>query len=626
MRYHSPQAWRNKSAGDAHKKIEKKLVYSASSGKKIPSVKQLKYIGRVLPPLQMWVLRVVAIILVANIMFLGWKYYQAHTTAIAKAGGGYTEGLVGSPQYINPLFLQNNDVDRDMAKLMYSGLTKYDNNRVITPDLAEKYELSSDGKTYTFYLRKDVKWQDGEPFTASDVAFTIARIQDPATKSPLYLSFRDVKINKVDDHTIQLGLPKPFAPFLDLTTIGILPQHIWADVASENFSNVPQNIKPIGTGAWKFKALQKGRDGDIRSYTLEKNESYYGQQPYLNTITLKFYPDVDSAVQALKNRKVDGISFLPRDLRSTLEKETDLVYYTFNLPQYTSIFFNQAANADLKSKAVRQALALAIDKDRIVREVLNNEGEVIGAPILKGFLGYYEEVKKYPFDLSKAGDLLEAAGWKKDTDGSWFVEQEVTVPPTDAEKELAAKEKKDPPKDKIEKQKHVLRVVLVTVNQPENAKAAQIAKEGWESAGIKVELRLVDSSRVKPEVIDTRDYHAFLYGEIIGSDPDLYPFWHSSQTRPPGLNLAIFSNPEADKLLVDARQISDPEKREGMYKKFQDILAEEVPAVFLYNPNYNYVVSKKVRGITDEKHIVDPSDRFNDISYWHVKTKRIWNQ
>ncbi|MDP2656006.1 MAG: ABC transporter substrate-binding protein [bacterium] len=623
MRYHSPQAWRTRS-GDAHKKIEKKLVYSTVAGKKIPNLKQFKYIGRVLPPLQMWLLRGVVILLVANVFFLSWKYYETHTVAVAKDGGGYTEGLVGSPQYINPLFLQSNDVDRDIAKLVYSGLTKYDDNRTVMPDLAERYELSSDSKTYTFYLRHDVQWHDGEPFTADDVAFTISRIQDPATKSPLYLSFRDVKINKVDDYTIQLGLPKPYAPFLNLTTIGVLPQHVWADVASENFSNVPQNTKPIGTGAWKFKTLQKGGSGDIRSYIVEKNDTYYGSKPYLNAVTFKFYPDIDSAVQALKNRKVDGISFLPRDLRANLEKETDLAYYTFNLPQYTSIFFNQTANADLKTKAIRQALALSIDKDRIVREVLNGEGEVISAPILKGFLGYNDGVKTYPFDLTKAMDLLSAAGWKKNDEGKWYQEEKVTVTPTTEEIAAAQRDKKEVPKERVEIQQHLLHIVLVTVNQQESAKAAQIVKEGWDASGVDVEVRLVDPSRVKSDIIDSRDYDAFLYGEIIGSDPDLYPFWHSSQSRPPGLNLAVFNNPTADKLLVDARQISDPDKRAEMYIKFQDILAEEAPAVFLYNPNYNYVVSKKVQGIADEKHIVDPSDRFNDIPSWHVKTRRIW--
>ncbi len=627
MRNYSPQSWRSKR--DFNRSYDKKMVYSLS-GKKFPSLKQLRYASHVLSPIENWILRILAGFLIICIVFLGWKGYEANTVEVPKVGGQYTEGVVGTPQYVNPILFRENDVDRDISSLVYSGLMRYDNNRKIVPDLAERYELGADAKTYTFFLRKDVTWHDGTPFNADDVVFTIQKIQDTATQSPLVRSFQDVKIEKVDDYTVRFVLARPFSPFLDLTTIGILPQHVWGEVASANMALDGKNLKPIGTGPWKFKSLQKGKEGDIRSYLLERNDKYYGQKPYLKTLTFKMYPDVDSVVQALKNRNVEGISFLPRELRDKLKQDKDLKYYTFNLPQYTAVFFNQTANADLKSKAVRQALALSVDRDRIVREVLAGEGRTINGPILPGFLGYDELVKTYPFDTEKARDLLQAAGWKRGDDGIWAREDKVVVEvpaaPVDPKKKDDKKKTDTKPEKTITTQKHQLSITLVTVNQPEQAKVAQIVKEGWADMGVKVELQLVDPSRIKTDVIDTRSYDAFVYGEIIGSDPDLYPFWHSSQARKPGLNLAVYANTDADKLLEEGRQISDEGQRATRYQKFQQILAEEVPAIFLYYPTYNYVVASSIHGIGDGKEIVYPSDRFVDLGYWYAASKRVFKK
>lgn len=615
MPSYSPLRWRRNK--DHHKAFHKKLVYSLSDSR-IPSFAQLRYLFSVVSPWQKRLVMALMVLIVANTGFLSWRYYESITNEVAKGGGGYTEGLVGAPQYINPILLQNNDTDRDLSRFIYSGLMKYDQEAKIVPDLAEKYELSADQKTYTFTLRKDVKWHDGEPFNADDVLFTITKIQDPIIRSPLYISFKDVKVLKKDDYTIQFILPKPFAPFIDLSTIGIIPRHIWQDVSAEYFGLSGVNLKPVGTGMWKYKSLQRESDGTLRSYTMARNDDYYSGVPYLGKLVFKFYPDTDSVIQALKNRNVDGISFLPRELRDRLQKDTDLKYYTFNVPQNTAIFFNQSKNADLRSKAVRQALALTVDKDKIVRDVLAGEGRVIHAPILPGFFGYHEGVKQYSLDEERAKGLLEAAGWKRDANG-WYKEEKSQKTSTEGSSKKAGK-----PSTETVVERHSLVITLVTVNQPESAQAAEVVKEGWVKFGVGATVELVDSARIKSETIDTRDYDALLYGEIVGADPDLYPFWHSSQARAPGLNLAVFANGDADKLLEQGRQTSDENKRGEFYRKFQDILAEEVPAIFLYNPSYNYVVASKIKGIATAKQIVYPSDRFTDISEWYEKTMRTW--
>ncbi|MBI4239469.1 peptide ABC transporter substrate-binding protein [Candidatus Uhrbacteria bacterium] len=604
MHIYSPRWW--KKGKTNHTALDQELVTSLSPFR-FPRFKQLKYLPKILSRQEYLVIKALLVVIVVNVVFLGWRGYVGATTPTPSSGGIYTEGLVGFPRSINPVLVANNDVDRDLVNLVFSGLLRYDSDRKIIPDLAESYEVSQDEKTYTFYLKKNIQWHDGEPLTADDVVFTFSRVQDQRVKSPYYASYKDVRIEKKDDSTVQFILPAPFAPFLDLATRRIVPQHAWREVAPENFFLSALNVKPIGSGMWKFHSLKKDRDGTIRSYTLVRNDNYYGTKPFLQKFAMKFYPDVESAIQALKNGNVDGISFLPRELRDRLVQHRGLQYYTFHLPQYTALFFNQYQNADLKAKAVRQALAYSIDKERLVREILKGEGSVIHAPILPGFVGYDEAARAYALDLEKARGLLETAGWKKDTSGMYGKEER-----TDTKKN-----------DSNASKTRALKITLTTVNTPENSRVAEVIKENWESLGVGVELQVVESTVIKNEVIDPRNYQALLYGEIIGSDPDLYPFWHSSQSQAPGLNLSVYSNSDADTLLEQGRQVGQTEKRAEIYKKFQGILTEELPAIFLYNPTYNYVVSSDIQGVSDKKQIVYPSDRFVDIANWYKKSKRI---
>ena len=552
-------------------------------------------------------MKVLFIIIAINLVFLGWRFYTSTTEEIPRQGGTYTEALVGSPQYINPLYAQN-DVDRDLTRLVYSGLLRYTTDRKLVGDLAESYSVSEDGKTYHFILRKNVVWHDGTPFTADDVVFTTQLIQDSKSRSPFGLSFKDVRIEKKNNYEVEFILSRPFAPFLDLATIGVLPRHIWSSIQPENLFSASPNLRPLGTGAWQFQSFKKESDGSIRSYTFARNERSIATKPYLDKIIFKFYPDSDTAIQALKNRHVDGVSFLPRDLRDRLAKDKDLIYYSFNLPQYTAIFFNSNTQKELESKALRQALAYAIDTKRIIREALSGQAVQIAGPLLPGFIGYHDGIKPYAYDPDKARSLLQTAGWKKDEQGFFKTEMKET-------------KRSDGSIEKIEEKKR-LTVKLTTVQRPEHVATADLIKKDWEAIGVQTQVEFVEPSLVKTEVIDARQYEAFLYGSIIGSDPDLYPFWHSSQASSPGLNLSGFSNSDADRLLEEARHITDEKERSKRYRKFQEIIRTETPAIFLYSPSYNYVVNREIKGIRNGKQLIYPADRFSDLSEWYRKTKR----
>lgn len=566
--------------------LDQQLIGSVSRKRKF-SVAQFKYLHRILTQREYRIVQILGIILIVNLAFLSWKAYQQMTVEVPNVGGTYSEGLVGSPSTINPLFLHTNDSDRDLVALVYSGLMRYTADRTIEPDLAESFELSEDQKTYTFTLRRDVVWHDGEPFRASDVVFTLSRIQDPAVKSPLYASYKDITVKKEDDYRISFTLTKPFAPFLDLATVPILPEHLWGELTADQLPISALNLKPVGTGPWKFRSLQKEKDGTIRSYTLSRNNEYHGGKPFVERLIFKFYPDMQSAVQALKNRHIDGVSFVSREERESLARDPALRVRSLHLPQYAALFVNLNGKKDLQSRDVREALAYAIDKERIVAQGMGGEAEVIQGSIPKGLLGYHADIRTYAYDRGKAEELLDKAGLKKGEDG-----------------------------------KRALTIELATVDTPERARIAEMVKEMWEGIGLTVALTYEPQGTIRELVLNPRKYDILLYGAVVGSDPDLYPFWHSSQVNAPGLNLSQYSDTDADKLLEEARTTPDIQKREELYRKFQDILARDLPALFLYTPIYYTVVTKEISGVRDSLRISYPSDRFGDLSSWYRKSRR----
>lgn len=582
----SPQFWKRRDA--SHTTLDQQLIGSLSPKRNI-SIRQFKYLRRILTRREYRLIQALLLIVIVNLAFLSWKTYGALTVETPRSGGAYSEGLIGSPSAINPLYLLTNDSDRDLAALVYSGLMRYTPNRELEPDLAEKVTLSDDRKEYTAILRQGVVWHDGERFSADDVLFTIAKIQDPAAKSPLYASYNDITVKKKNERTVVFTLSKPFAPFLSLLTVPILPSHLWQELSPEQLQLSALNLKPVGTGPWKFRSLQKDKDGTIRSYTLARNDDFYGAKPYLEKLVFKFYPDMETAVQGLKNRHVQGVSFVPRQSRGALQKTRAFRSYLLHLPQYTALFINAEGKKELQTKSVRQALALALDKRRLVDEGLSGEADVIDAPLQKGLLGYHVDVKKYPFDMARAEALLDSAGLKKDDAG-----------------------------------KRSMSIELATVDTPEASSAAELVKEMWESVGISVALTKEPSGTMKELVLEPRKYDILLYGAVVGSDPDLYPFWHSSQGAVPGLNLSQFSNTKADTLLERGRELSDAAKRTEQYRAFQDILAEEVPAIFLYSPRYTMLVKQDIKGIQNDKQISYPADRFGDLSQWYIKSRRTW--
>lgn len=572
--------------------VDSKLVKKLRS-KKIPSLRQLKYIKKVLSKKEKIIILIFILIIAGNIGYLTVNNLINQDVDNIQKDAEYVEGVIGYPQYINPLLSSANEVDADLCRLIFSGLMKYDKNLNIVPDLAKEYEVSEDLKEYTFKLRQNIYWHDNQTFTADDVAFTLSLIQDPLFQSPLYRSYRGIKYEVIDEHTIKMVLDEPYSGFLQSMTLGIIPAHLWQTTTPEKFLLEKWHLKPIGTGPYKFKSY-KSKDALIVSYTLEKNDNYYikDQIPLIKDMTFKFYPEYMSAINALKSRQILGLSYLPFELLDKINTNNYQVV-PLSYPQYIAVFFNQKQNTLLKDKEIRKAILLAVNRNRILEEVINNYGEIIDSPVLPFFFPDINN-ETLGYDPAQAQEILAKKDYKIDEETGY-----------------------------LKKGDDFLEISLTTADQSEYEQILELIKEDLMNMGFKVETNLISPELVDQNVLKTRNYHGLIYGEILGSDPDPYPFWHSTQTEYPGLNLASFGNPNADKLLNEARQLNNWDERTEKYKEFHKIITEEIPAIFLYQNDYIYITSTDLINLNLEK-IAVPADRFNSVTGWSLKAKTIF--
>ena len=615
----------------AERKKQEPLVFTTKTSNRIPTAAQLRYFPALLNTQERVALWIGLVVLLIGLpLFAGRSYYRV-TEEVPAFGGSYTEGVVGQLQYANPILSPLSDVDADVTSLVFSSLFSYDDNQDLQNDLVTNYTLSDDKKTYTLYVRTGVKWHDGEELNVDDILFTIEAIQDKQYQSPLFSTLAGVAIKRIDDYTFSLALSEPFAPFISSLTFGILPEHLWYDVPPQNVRLTELNITPIGSGPFKFEEATKDKSGTLSSFTVTRNEDYYGEKPYLDEMSFRFYPDIDSAITALQSRKVEGLAFIPQSEREEIEKKKDIVFSSLRLPQYTAVFFNQKNTEVLQSLEVREALAHAVHRNQIITNVLDNQGEAMYTAILPGYLGYNPEVEKYQDGAEESKRILEEAGWVFPDTNTAVGEDTADEIDSEAEEETVASAStattsientsfRARKKDGVE-----LSFSLATVDLPEYQAVAEILQEQWESIGAKVIIDIYSAEDIQQRVIRKRDYDAILFAEIIGNDPDPYPFWHSSQMTHPGLALSIFRNTDIDALLDDARKSTDDESRRLKYLEFQNTLAANVPAVFLYNPQYLYAVNEKIQGINENQYIAAPADRFAGIEKWYVKTKRTMN-
>src|SRR3989344_7685866 len=527
------------------------------------------------------VLFIIALVSLLGIVSEVNKQYSVETPAF---GWSLSEGILGAPRLINPVLAQT-DAARDLVSLVYTGLLRYDANRVAKPALAEKYEISDDGLQYTVTLKNKIYWQDGEDITADDVIFTIGLAKNPQLLSPRRASWEGVDVEKIDYRTIKFTLKKPYAPFLENLTLGIMPKHLWEPIPLSQYPLVELNTDPIGAGPYKIKSVNRNSVGSITSIKLSANKYFALGEPHIKTLYLNFYQSEGAIVTALKNKNIDSAGGLSPKFVEELKDPSaglDVSIESINLQRIIAVFLNQSLKKEFASVDVRRALDAAVDKNELVKNILVGFGETINGPLPE----------------------------------SVFVDEEAPPKINTFNPDLA--------QSIVAKQKNPISFTLTTAQTPELIDAAQMLKEMWAKVGINVEIKTFKLSDLEPLVIGPRRYEAFLYGEeVIGQTPDPFAFWHSSQRAYPGYNIALYANSKVDQMLDAVRSTLEPDERVKIYANIQKEITKDLPAVFLFAPSYIYVLPANLKGV-ETKNINTGSERFSTVHEWYLEKHYVW--
>ena len=528
----------------------------------------------------------------AALLYWVGAVYVSMTKAVPTTGGSYTEGIVGQPRYLNPILSQTSAADKDLVQVLFSGLFGYDDDGNVVPKLAEHYSVSDDGKVYTVTLRAGAKWHDGTDVTADDVLFTVNAIEDPAYKSPLRQNWQGIDASSTDARTLVFTLKKPYFGFLEHLTVGILPKHIWETIPPERFALADYDlVSPVGSGPYQFVGLKKDANGNILSYDLQAFPQYFEGTPYITKLSFHFYEGEDELVAGFKKKEIMGMSPLSSTGTDGLRGRKGTNIHEFLLPRVFAVFFNPVKSVPLAYAEVREALSRATDREALVRDVLHGDGTPTSSPLLS-FMDNVPVPQVIPYDVDAANKILDDKGWTRGDDG-------------------------------IRKKGDARLEFDLAVPDWSDLKATADTLAGqWAKIGVRVNVKVLGVSDLSQSLIRPREYQALLYGEEMRLDPDYYSFWHSSQKTDPGLNLAMFDDTAADDALTSLRETIDPAKRKDLFTQFEAALGAKWPAVFLYSPKADYVVSSQVKGIALGK-ADDFSSRFSDVSHWYIDTKRI---
>jgi len=614
-----------------------------------------------------------------SLSFLILNFYFEKTKIVPKEGGIFVEGMVGFPNYLNPIYSIASDIDDSITNLLFSGLMKFEEKNLL-PDLAEGYKILEDGKVFEVFLKDNIFWSDGQKITSDDVIFTVKTIQNPETKSPLRTAWLGVDIEKISEKDFKFILKNPSYVFLENLTLKPIPKHVFENIPPANLSLSFLNLKPVSSGPYQLEKIERDKNGKIILIELKRNENYFGKKPYIQKFVFRFSENEKELLEAVKRREIDGFS------QKEFQEIPGFEVLNFKMPRYFAVFLNLEREF-FSEKEVREALNLATNKNEILRKVISKGGEIVSSPVLSEF--FPSEIESSNFDPGKAKEILEKAGYK-DLDGDGILEKVIVKePPFQFKSNLSLGSKgkdveelqkclaKDPevyPEGEItgyfgnktkeavirfqekyrkeilepaglekgtgeikektreklnqvcferKEEKYVLKFSLSTAEDPILLKTAQILKKQWEKLGFGVEIKSYKIEDLKREIIPKKDYDALLFGQILGKIPDFFPYWHSTQIGENGLNLSNYQNKDVDKILEEVREEFDEEKRKEKLKKFEEILIKDYPAIFLYNPNYFYFVSEKVKGVK-ESFIFLPSERFWNVENWYIKEKRVW--
>lgn len=562
-------------------------VTALRGGRKVPSISQIRQFPRILSGGELRIFFAGIGLLCAGALFLLLGLGGLLFTSVPRSGGTLTEGMLGYPQLINPLYADANSVDRELSALIYSGLLAYDpTTQTLQPALADALSVSEDEKMYTLTLKQGILWQDGEPFAAHDVLFTFNALQNSAYGSPLFDAYQNILVNQVDDQTVTFTLSEPYAAFPELLTVGILPAHLWEEVAPSNAKLVALNLKPVGTGPYILEKTSKDSSGILRSVTLRTSETYVGTRPYLDDIIVKFFSSPADILQAVQTKRIDATAALSLSDALALTDDSSLSITALPLTQYVGAFFNTKKDL-LAQTDMRKALTLALDVPAITADATGGLGTPLGFA-LPGFFPTSASVQ----DTQTAGSLLDTLGYTLSEDGT--------------------RAKNGTP----------LSLTITTAERPELTRAAERIADAWRSLGITVSVNSLSAGDMTT-VFKEKTYDVLIAAEQYGVIADPYPFWHSSGKGTDGLNMSQFSTSATDEAVSTLRASSSLDKRGAAYTMLSQAMIAEMPAVFLFQNVLPLVHTTDIKGVTPQT-VPSSVARWTLEASWYKRSGLSW--
>lgn len=539
-----------------------------------------------------WLLLVGIMIVAVGVQFV-W-FQGSYQTLAPSRGGTYAEASIGPIDTLNPLYATSS-AEIAAGRLMFSSLYSYDDTGHSYGDLAESMNIDSTGTLYTVKLRPHVLWHDGAELSAKDVAFTINLIKNPETRSPLRINWQDVKVQALDNLTVQFQLPAIYAAFPNALTFPVLPEHLLGSVAPGAIRENVFSRSPIGSGPFKLSLLQTVDAKNNRKVAhMVANDKYYGGKPMLARMEVHAYESQDAILQALRRGEVSAAA----DLTGTDTSQINSRNYTIiSRPINSGVYalFNTDTPI-LKDKTVRQALELATDTEKI-RASLPVKVPALDLPFINGQVTGEGLAHPLPTNTKAAAALLDSAGWKLQ----------------------GGTRQKDGQK---------LALTVATTKNTQYEKVLEVLAGQWRQLGVTVHTNVADpadpSVNFVQNVLQTRGYDVLLYELFIGADPDVYAYWHSSQIGTSGYNFSDYVNPTADAALASARSRLEPELRAAKYRAFAKQWVEDVPAIGLYQPVAEYAVNKHVHSIEPTATFISAYDRFSNVLDWSVSEKSVY--
>jgi peptide/nickel transport system substrate-binding protein len=505
-------------------------------------------------------------------------------------GGTYVEGVAGVPQYLNPVIAAT-DVDEDVVRLTFSGLTRYDQSGAIVPDLAAAFRTESSGRVWTFDIRQDATWHDGQPVSADDVVYTVKLLQDRGYVGPYSDAFRGVSVERVDSRTVRFTLPDVYGPFADSTTVPLLPAHILGSVPYAELARQTFNLRPVGTGPFRVTELEP------RQIVLSRNDDFYRarparSRPYLDRVVLRFYPDSAAALLALSRGELDGVAGLASQEAERARALKNVVLHRLPTDNFVALFLNvRPEKVAFRDRAVRQAIATAIDRGRILQVAADGRGTVADQFVPQSSWAYVKDVMRYAYSTEEAKALLDAADWK-DRDG-------------DGIREKGAQK---------------LAFTIATSDEPARTAAATQIQHDLNAVGMSVTVKTMPFGQLVDSIARQRTFDALLVEIAVSGDPDPYTFFHSTEVSDPGHNFSGFSTLPTDRNLEAARRTFDEGARRELYAQVFQLISREVPVVYLYFSEYLYAQTRQVQGLRIAP-LTDPRERFWNVEEWYVRTQ-----